>query len=447
MNTIGKYKICGLLGRGGMSKVYKVQLPVIEKIVALKLLDPDPLLVDLIGMPKIRELFISEAKKLANLRHPNIVEIWNFDETDGKPFYLMDYYFNNLATLIGETRWTDRPSRIIKLDKAIDIVSQILSGLACLHHAGIIHRDIKPFNILLTDLETVKICDFGLSKLRGEKVSVPSNLNVGSPWYAPPEQEDDPNQVDNSADLYATGVTLYRMLTGNIPAPSPERPGKFNPDLDDDWDAYLLKSIANNPGDRFSSAIEMLKELQRLEVAWEERKDNFCLIADRPVSKNKVPRPIQLRRTPLKIAPAEAGKAFNVDDLWRPAHYVQNDLSTDTNGLVLDAATGLAWQQAGSEYPLTWHQAADYVESLNQQQYAGYHHWRLPTVNELMSLLTETPHGEDFCIAPIFDPCQRALWSCDRRSFTAAWYVSVDMGFVSWQDFSAYYYVRAVSDI
>ena len=109
MNTIGKYKICGLLGRGGMSKVYKVQLPVIEKIVALKLLDPDPLLADLVGMQKIRELFISEARKLANLRHPNIVEIWNFDEADGKPFYLMDYYFNNLATLIGETRWTDRP--------------------------------------------------------------------------------------------------------------------------------------------------------------------------------------------------------------------------------------------------------------------------------------------------------------------------------------------------
>jgi serine/threonine-protein kinase len=445
MNTIGKYKICGLLGRGGMSKVYKVQLPVIEKIVALKLLDPDPLLADLIGRPKIRELFISEAKKLANLRHPHIVEIWNFDEADGKPFYLMDYYFNNLATLIGETRWTDRPSRIIKLDKAIGIVSQILSGLACLHHAGIIHRDIKPFNILLTDLETVKICDFGLSKLRGEKVSVPSNLNVGSPWYAPPEQEDNPNQVDSSVDLYATGVTLYRMLTGKLPAPSPERPGKFNPDLDDDWDAYLLKSIARHPGDRFSSAIDMLNELQRLEAAWKQRKDNFCLIAERPISKIKLPQPIRLRTTPLKIAPAEAGKAFNVDDLWRPEHYVQNDFNTDTDELVLDAATGLVWQQAGSEYPLTWHQAAAYVESLNQQQYAGYQRWRLPTVDELMSLLTETPHGEDFCIAPIFDPCQRALWSCDRRSFTAAWYVSVDMGFVSWQDFSAYYYVRAVS--
>jgi len=446
MNTIGKYRISGLLGRGGMSKVYKVQLPVVGKIVALKLLDPDPLLVDLIGMQKIRDLFVSEAKKLANLRHPNIVEIWNFDEADGRPFYLMDYYFNNLATLIGETRWTDRPSRIIKLDKAIDIVSQILSGLACLHHAGIIHRDIKPFNVLLTDLEAVKICDFGLSKLRGEKVNVPSNLNVGSPWYAPPEQEDNPNEVDSSADLYATGVTLYRMLTGKLPAESPERPSLSNPDLDDAWDAYLLKSIARRPSDRFDRATDMLNELKSLDAAWQERKDNFCRITDRPHSNNTAPGPIQLRNSTLKIAPKEARKSFNLDALWRPEHYVQNDFKTDSNGLVIDATTGLAWQQAGSQYPLTWHQAGAYVESLNQQQNAGYNCWRLPTVEELMSLLTETPHGEDFCIAPIFNPCQRALWSCDRRSFTAAWYVSVDMGFVSWQDFSAYYYVRAVSD-
>jgi serine/threonine-protein kinase len=139
MNTIGKYRISGLLGRGGMSKVYKVQLPVVGKIVALKLLDPDPLLVDLIGMQKIRDLFVSEAKKLANLRHPHIVEIWNFDEVDGKPFYLMDYYFNNLATLIGETRWTDRPSRIIKLESHRHRQSNFIrTGLPapCRHHSS-----------------------------------------------------------------------------------------------------------------------------------------------------------------------------------------------------------------------------------------------------------------------------------------------------------------------
>jgi serine/threonine-protein kinase len=332
------------------------------------------------------------------------------------------------------------------LDKTIEIARQILSGLACLHHAGIIHRDIKPFNILLTDLDTVKICDFGLSKLRGEKVSVPSNLNVGSPWYAPPEQEANPNRVDSSADLYATGITLYRMLTGKLPAESPERPSQYNPDLDEAWDDYLLKSIAYRPADRFSRAADMLNELESLEAAWQERKDMICRISEHPIIGHTAPKAIRLRKKPIKTAPREAKLSFKVNALWRPDHYVRNDFRTETPGLITDAATGLVWQRAGSEYPLTWHQAGEYVHGLNQQQYAGCSSWRLPTVDELMSLLTETPHGEDYCIAPVFDPCQRSLWSCDRRSYTAAWYVSVNMGFVSWQDFSAYFHVRAVSD-
>jgi serine/threonine protein kinase len=448
MDKIGKYKIRGLLGRGGMSKVYKVELPVIGKIAALKLLAPDPVLIDLIGREKIRELFVSEAIKLANLRHPNIVQIWNFDEIDRRPFYLMDYYFNNLGNLIGETRWTDQPSRIIKLDKAIYFTRQILSGLACLHHAGIIHRDIKPFNILLTDTQTVKICDFGLSKLRGETVSAPSNLKVGSPWYAPPEQEDDPEGVDSKADLYSTGVTLYRMLTGRLPLNDADRPSRFNPDLDDAWDVFLSRSIDPDPQNRFASARQMSIELDGLAAAWQKRKENICRIADPAVEIEMQARvtPAKLRSRRVKVNPREAKRVFGVDDLWRPQNYVRNNFESTPNGTITDQATGLVWQWSGSEYPLTWHAAADYIETLNQQRFADRDTWRLPTVNELMSLLARTPHGEDYCIEPVFDQNQVTLWSCDRRSFTAAWYVSVEMGFVGWQDFSAYYYARAVRE-
>ena len=446
MNKIGKYKIRGLLGRGGMSKVYKVELPVIGKIAALKLLDPYPVLLKLLGMEKIHQLFISEAMKLADLRHPNIVEIWNFDDIDGKPFYLMDYYFNNLATMIGETRWTDQPSRIVILDKAIHITCQILSGLACLHHAGIIHRDIKPFNILLSDREAVKICDFGLSKLRGETVTVPSNLNVGSPWYASPEQEDNPENVDHRADLYSTGVTLYRMLTGRLPSENVDPPSAFNQDLDQAWDSFIFQSIASDPRDRFNSARQMLSELEALNTAWQQRKESICQIAESNPDAEGKPVKLELRNHRTKIAPREAKRFFAVDDLWRPAEYVRNSFKPNPDDTIGDQATGLVWQQKGSEYPLTWHQAHEYIEKLNQQHFAGRKTWRLATVDELMSLLTETPHGEDFCIEPIFDQRQTALWSCDKRSFTAAWCVSVDMGFVWWQDFSAYYYVRAVSD-
>lgn len=103
MKKIGKYIIRGLLGKGGMGTVYKVELPVIGKIVALKRLAPHPIFIDLVGADKARELFITEALNMAALRHPNIVDILDFDESGTHLFYTMDYLSNNLGTIIGET--------------------------------------------------------------------------------------------------------------------------------------------------------------------------------------------------------------------------------------------------------------------------------------------------------------------------------------------------------
>ena len=193
----------------------------------------------------------------------------------------------------------------------------------------------------------------------------------------------------------------------------------------------------------------MLAQLDILETQWNEKKDNTCHLfpAYRPptLTRESHLKTTELRKTPLKLNPGQAQAKFGVDDLWRPLDYIQNDYETSTAGIVTDRTTGLLWQQSGSEYPLTWHQAHEYITQLNQDRLGDKGTWRLPTVDELMSVLTPTPHGEDYCIEPIFDRNQKWLWSSDRRSFTAAWYVSVDMGFISWQDFSGHYYVRAVS--
>ena len=449
MKTIGKYKIRGLLGRGGMSKVFNVELPVIGKIAALKVLDPTPELIDLMGMDRIRNLFVSEAVTMANLRHPNIVAIWDFDESEGKPFYLMDFFFNNLGIIIGETYRTEKPSRIIRLDKAIHYIRQTLEGLAALHHAGIIHRDIKPYNIMVTEQDTVKISDFGLSKVRGEKFDGPPNLKVGSPWYAAPEQEADPDTVDFSADLYSVGITFYRMVTGILPENNGAAPSNLNPDLNPKWDLFFKKATAPERQQRFARARDMLNHLSNLESEWNATKDETCQLVTtpttRPPKKMDASKASALRKLPLKLIPEQARIEFLTDDLWRPRDFIQNDFVTHCAGVIADRATDLLWQQSGSDYPLTWHQAHDYINRLNQIRLGDKDTWRLPTVNELMSLLTPTPHGEDYCIEPIFDRNQKWLWSSDRRSFTAAWYVSIDMGFISWQDFSGHYYVRGVS--
>ena len=446
MKYIGKYIIRGLLGRGGMGKIFKVEHPLIGKIFALKLLDPDPLLVSLMGRDKILDMFKAEAITIAGLRHSNIVEILDYDESDAKPYYLMEYYVNNLAVMIGETSRTEQASRTIKIEKAIHYTLQTLNGVDCLHHAGIIHRDIKPFNLLVTDHDTIKICDFGLSKLRGEKFEGPPSLKFGSAWYAPPEQEDHPDSVDFSADLYAVGITIYRMLTGVLPEDDYRPVGRFNADLDDAWDDFIKKAIAPRPATRYHSAAEMRADLKLLQTAWEAKKEQICHLPE--LKKPHTTGPAATRQTPrsspVKVNPLGAIKTFALDDLWRPARFLQNEFEVNPDETVTDRATGLVWQQSGSEFPLTWSRAKDYLQALNSSQFAESSTWRLPTIDELVTLLTELPRGEDYCIDPIFDQRQKWIWSCDRRSFIAAWYVSIDMGYVAWQDFTGYYHVRAV---
>lgn len=447
MKTIGKYIIKGLLGRGGMGRVYRVELPPIGKITALKRLEPDPLVEKLLGREKIDALFIAEATTLAAIHHSNIVEIMDFDQDEGKLFYVMSFHADNLGQLMGETYRPDIASRILPVEKAINYSRQILKGIACLHHFGIIHRDIKPFNILMAPSETLKICDFGLSKLRGESYAGPSNLNIGSPFYAAPEQEENPDEVEFSADLYSVGIILYRMLTGKLPSTSVRYPAvsRINADIDKNWDDFLHKAMAPNPKDRFQKAQQMLSQLQLLEKEWKMRKEKICAIAT-PLSEKSAPAssPVVLREERCKVSPSKAIDFFGLDSLWRPRRYIANRFIPVDSHLIQDRTTGLIWQRSGSPYPLNWHQAHFYVKQLNTERYGRKDGWRLPTIAQLTSLLTGLPSGRSLCIASLFDPRQNFLWSNDLSAFTAAWLVNLELGFVLSQDFSAQYFVRAV---
>ncbi|MGD8994704.1 MAG: protein kinase [Syntrophobacterales bacterium] len=446
MKKIGKYEICGLLGKGAMSVVYKVRFPRFDKIAALKLLSPHPHLVGSLGMEEIKKRFVAEAKTMASLRHPNIVSIWDFDEDEGRPFLVMEYYCNSLGLIIGETYQIEDPSRALTLDKTVHYLRQILAGLRRLHQAGIIHRDIKPFNILVTDEDTVKISDFAFSKLRGEVWKPPPNVMVGSPCYAAPEQEQEPDGVDVKADIYSVGVMLHRMLTGKFPVGARIRASEFHPDVTEEWDSFLTRAVAPERRDRFASSGEMLQALEQLAADWQERKEQICSVASPRLAtkKNRPDSTRILRAQPIKVRPRQARQEFQLDQLWRPRHYVDNDFKEHGDTTVTDRVTGLLWQQDGSDFPMTWKEAQAYVQQLNSERFAGRSNWRLPTVTELCSLLIETGDAAALCIEPLFSQEKRWLWSADRRSFVAAWYVSVDMGFVSWQDFSCYFFVRAV---
>jgi serine/threonine-protein kinase len=236
------------------------------------------------------------------------------------------------------------------------------------------------------------------------------------------------------------------MLTGSVPDHDYAPVHQFNEQLDKSWDRFIRRAIAPRSRDRFSTAADMLEGLQALETLWEERKDKICDLP-RPTA-DPSPRPALRARNPrtraARIDPRRARQVFPVDSLWRPLYPASHTFSDYRKGVVADSRTGRLWQQAGTAFPVTWQQAHGYVESLNRCRFAGIDQWRLPTIEELLTLLTDDPQQEDFCIEPVFDRTQKWLWSCDRRSFTAAWYVSVEHGFAGWQDFTACYSVRAV---
>ena len=157
MRAIGKYVIRGMLGRGGMGKVLMVEVPVIRRILALKLFRPRETLAALVGRKDLERLFTREAVTLAAIRHRNVTEVYDFGRFRGSPYYTMEYYGNSLGAVMGENRTPEAPSRVLRIEKVAAYARQMLDGLARLHAAGIVHRDLKPFNVLLTDRKSTRL--------------------------------------------------------------------------------------------------------------------------------------------------------------------------------------------------------------------------------------------------------------------------------------------------
>ncbi|MEX1313461.1 MAG: protein kinase [Desulfotignum sp.] len=453
MKKIGRYTITGLLGKGGMGRVFKVTYPVTGRVAALKLLDPSPLLTELTAPKELKEQFTREAVIMASIRHPHVVDVLDFCQTDGQLYYLMDFFCNSLGTLMGESGEAEQ-ARVIPVQKAVHYAVQTLKGLSCLHFFGIIHRDIKPANILVTDLDVAKICDFGLSRHRGENREYRhGGIRVGSPFYAAPEQEKDPDQVDATADLYATGTMLYKMLTGILPKKNRPAASALNPDLDEDWDLFFARAMNPERSRRFQGADLMRRNLEALLVSWEKKKEKICTLPDFFETENSletdVPlpeqqQPVVVRSEPRKIPFKQARAFFGLDRFMQPREYLANIFLMSGNDIVTDRQTGLVWQQCGTGFPVTWHQAEMVVDQLNGQAFGGLTGWRLPTLHELLTLAVPPARGRDHCISPVFDMSQKCLWSADKCTFVSAWYMSLEMGFAARNDLTAFYHVKAV---
>ncbi len=436
MQYIGKYEIIRRLGRGGMGAVYKGLVPVIDKVVAIKLLQPGELLQDIVGLEKLEEIFTFEARTMAAFNQPFLVTTHDFDrDQEGRPFFVMDYICNNLGDMIGETYILEEPSRIIRAEKVLQYGRQILSALDFLHHNRIVHRDIKPQNILVTDEDAIKICDFGMALVQGVSFSGPENMQVGSPYYTPPEQRKNPNAVDGRADLYSAAVLLYRMLTGQLPGMQSFSLSLVNPRYNQAWDAFFTRALKWKPEERFQNGGEMLAAFNQLELG-PPTESGACQLDEQ---RN---RRVRLRTDPANVCGSRARELFGVTTQFRPVAPVCNRLRIEGQR-IHDDATGLVWCSQTSRFPVSFAEAQVYVQGLNACCAHGISCWRVPTVNELLSLLADgdLPSLPDQGEQPV-----HWFWSCDRHGKHESWYVNLDMGFAGIQDVNCLNHVRAVAE-
>ena len=204
-DAIGRYRIEAELGRGGMGTVYRAHDPVLDRVVAVKVLASD-----LLAEPGMRERFLREARSAARLQHPNVVTVYEFGEVDGVPFIAMEFLEgDDLAAAVGLGRLPD-------LDSRLAVVAQLCDGLAYAHRHGVVHRDVKPSNVYLLPDGTVKIVDFGIARLEGGTMATRTGELLGTPGYMAPEQFAGA-VVDHRVDQWAAGVILYELVVGRRP--------------------------------------------------------------------------------------------------------------------------------------------------------------------------------------------------------------------------------------
>ena len=272
--TVSHYKILSKLGEGGMGVVYKAEDLKLHRFVALKFLPPH------VSDDDATQRFVNEAHAVSALDHPNICAIHEIDQTpEGQMFIVMPCYEGaSLQAIIKRGR--------LELDQAVDVASQVAKGLTKAHERGIIHRDVKPGNILVTSDGLTKIVDFGLAKLATQTRLTRTGTTVGTVMYMSPEQAKG-EETDQRSDIWSLGVVLYEMVTGSPPFRGEheqaiiysiinqmaEPVGRLLPEAPKGLEQILSKALAKSPSDRYqrmselAADLDLLKESFRMEAA------------------------------------------------------------------------------------------------------------------------------------------------------------------------------------
>ena len=272
----GRYEIIEEIGRGGMAIVYRAKCMVLNRYVAIKVLRPEHR-----EDAEFIKRFKIEAQSAGSLTHPNIVSVYDVGNEDDLEYIVMEYVegitLKQYLSAKGVLPWKE----------AVDYASQICAGLEHAHKKGIVHKDIKPENIMITKEGILKITDFGIAKAVNQGTIATGGLTMGSVHYFSPEQARG-SFIDTKTDLYSLGVLLYEMIAGKLPfegesaisvamqhlESEPARPSVFNPSIPKSLEAVILKAMKKEQTERYQTATQMLIDLKKVYVGSEVRYEN-----------------------------------------------------------------------------------------------------------------------------------------------------------------------------
>src|SRR5487761_526928 len=262
----GRYELGHLVARGGMAEVFRARDRLLDRPVALKVLFPE-LSVD----RSFVERFRREAMAAANLSHPNIVPVFDWGEDAGTYFIVMEFVDGNPLSAVL------RSSGPLPARRVAEIGARVADALSYAHRHGVVHRDVKPGNVLITEDGQVKVTDFGIARAIGADEQVTqTGLIMGTANYFSPEQAQGLG-VDNRGDIYSLGVVLYEMVTGKAPFTGdtpvaiayqhvrehPPAPRDLNPTIPAGLEAIILQAMAKSPSDRYQTADALRADLDR----------------------------------------------------------------------------------------------------------------------------------------------------------------------------------------
>ncbi|MBI3222862.1 MAG: serine/threonine protein kinase [Nitrosomonadales bacterium] len=266
ISQLGRYEVIGELGQGAMGIVYKAKDPLIDRVVAIKTIN--------LGLAQEEKeeyegRFYQEAKAAGRLNHPNIVTIYDVGKSGDIAYIAMEFLQGR------ELRDIMRDGGLLPVDQVLDIVAQVASGLAYAHEHDIVHRDVKPSNIMVIRDGHVKITDFGIARMASSAVRTQTGMVLGSPKYMSPEQVMG-KSIDQRSDIFSLGVMLYEMLTGQAPfngenvnaimyqtlnaVPAP--PNTLNPAVPEMLNFIVAKALAKKLEDRYQNAKDFAVDLR-----------------------------------------------------------------------------------------------------------------------------------------------------------------------------------------